>query len=135
LGSDGWEEQLEGRPAARLAVDLDRTPVAADNALHGCEPEAAAYELRRKERLEQSGLCLGVHSGTGVRDSEETVTPRRQTFRELVLGEIRQISVDRPGRDRDRACLVAQRVRGIRDQVEDDLAKLGDVPLDRRGVR
>src|SRR5439155_17419597 len=41
----------------------------------------------------------------------------------------------RAGRERNRPALAAERLRRVRDQVEDDLSELRDVGLDRRRVR
>src|SRR5262245_52316351 len=48
----GGEEQLEGRALARLAVDLHRALVAANDAEYGAEAESAPGEFRGEKRIE-----------------------------------------------------------------------------------
>ena len=60
---DAREVDLERRPAARLAVDSDVAARLVDDAVHRREAETGALPLLlgREERLEDSGLRLGVH--------------------------------------------------------------------------
>src|SRR5687767_1686654 len=79
-GGDARQEDTEGRPPALFALDLDRAPALADDAVRGREPEPGALAdlLRGEERLEDAQPRLLVHPGAGVVDLDRHVRPREE---------------------------------------------------------
>src|SRR5690606_30872749 len=62
------EVDLERRPAARLAVDIDVSSALLDDPEDGSQPEAGPFAglLRGEERFEEPGLSLDIHSKAGI---------------------------------------------------------------------
>ena len=71
---------LEGRPLARLAVDIDEAIVLLDHAVNRCQPQAGAFAhfLGGEERLEQMAQSLLVHAAAVVADRQQHVLARHK---------------------------------------------------------
>ena len=117
-----------------MGAEPDLVVVAANDAEHRRQAEASTGELRRVEGVEELRFRLVAHAGAGVRHVEEGVGAFRKVVRELEVGEEGAVRARRARREGDRPALAAERLRRVRDQVEDDLSELRDVGLDRRRV-
>src|SRR6185369_11584455 len=66
--SPGLDRKLDGerRALTQRALDGQRPPVLADDAVRDAEAEAGAVALRRDERIEHLGDDVGGNAGAGV---------------------------------------------------------------------
>ena len=130
----GREEQSEGRAAADLAVDIDGALVAAHDAQHSGQAQAAAGELGSEERIEDTILGCPVHAVSGVRHFHEHEVAGLDAVRGEAGLEIVGVAIGQAGGDGDDAAAITDGFRCVDDEIHDRLPNLGGVSLDRGQV-
>jgi hypothetical protein len=128
----GRKEQLEGRAAARFAVDLDGAMVPAHDAKHGGQAQAAPGEFGGEERVEdpiQGGL---VHAMAGVRDFHVDKVPWHHPIGAKAAFEVVGLAVGQTHRDRDDPAALADGLGRVDNQVHNNLPQLRRIGIDRR---
>ncbi len=129
LGARG-ASSLDGRYTVntllpRLARYRDGTSVPPNDALNGGEPEAAAGELGREERVEDAIQRRLVHPDAAVGHAQEDVLPRLE--RSVQAVQLTGLCVVGAGFERDHARGLAGGIYGVGDEVHHHLTKLGHV--------
>ena len=73
----------------------DVSPILTDDPVAGRQAQATAFAriLGGKERLEQMGLCLGIHAGPGIGYHEHHVISNRHPRTHLGIRRIRRLVV------------------------------------------
>jgi hypothetical protein len=99
------------------------------------EPEPPAHELGREERLEEPRLRGRIHPHAVVAHLEEDVAAGRQVVVDVACGQLLATQLAGSGAEHD-ASAPLDRLRGVREQVEQHLADLdgigddtGQVPI------
>ncbi len=91
------------------------------------EPKPVALLLGREERLEDPAARDFVHADTGIPHFNEHPVAGADGGAERVIPS-RVHAVDIAGANRDLSGLVTKRVRGVGEQVHQNLAERGRVP-------
>ena len=97
------------------------------------QAQPPARELRREERIEYLRQRCLVHAATRVGHFQANI----ESFPQIIAAEggtIRAAALDRVGGDRYYAAFFTEGLRGIDDQIEDNLMDLGGIGLDHRKV-
>ena len=108
--------------------------MAAKDAEHRGEAEAATGELGGEERVEDAGLGHGLEAAAGVTDREAHVATGAQVLAEIGAREQGAVGHEHRGLHGDEPGLLAERVAGVGDQVHHHLTDLRRVALDVRQV-
>ena len=124
LALDRRKEELERRSLPDLAVDLDGALVPPHDPEHGAEPEAAAGELGREERVEDALDHLAAHSRAVVGDLEEDVVAVGQVALDARALPVLGVDDLRARGQRDRAGLIAQGLARVEHEVHEHLPDL-----------
>src|SRR5262245_33946360 len=74
--SRGWENNVEAAARARMALDMDRSFMGANDADRRREAETASEKLRSEERIEYARSNSLIHPATGVADFKRHITSR-----------------------------------------------------------
>ncbi len=103
-----------------------------DDPQHGGQSQAPAGKLGREKRVEYLAPSLLRHAAPRVRDLQEDVFSLRQFRRQATLGEKSLVSMLPARGHADDSRLVAERLRGVQDQVHDHLVNLRGVGDNQR---
>jgi len=117
------QENHEGRPLARSRIHPDLAPVTLHDPSNGGESQAPAVTLRREEGIEDLGERGFVHALAVVMHLEHDA----QFAIAISVG-----ARDRKRAQDDFAGALLDRVHGIHDQVQDDLAQARRIGIDER---
>ncbi len=126
----GRQEKAEGGAFSGRTVHLNRSMVTSHDAEDGGQAEAATGEFRREERVEDAGKRGRVHACAGVCNLDEDVLAGSEVGLEVFGAQQFARRADRAGPDGDDALAAGDSVRGVDDEVHDDLAELCGVRFD-----
>ena len=128
IAHDLREVDAELRSLAQLAVYVNRSAVHCYDPLNNRQTQSCSFTegLCRKEWFEESVLNLRGNSGAVVTDGESDNSGGviKWTCRQRTNCQFRSICIDQFDTNLDRARLTANRLRGVRDEVDDNLLNL-----------
>src|SRR5262249_9029398 len=120
----GLETDRYGSSGADLTVDPHVPTALLDDPVHGgqAESRSLAERLRREKRLERARTRAFVHAAPVVPHDERNVVAGKDV--RMLIVQMRNLDRARGQRNRS---TVGQSVRGIDDQVDDDLIDLARI--------
>src|SRR5215469_5697824 len=127
---DGRKEDLKRRSLSRRTDEPDDSPVRAHDALHHSQTQTSACEFRCEERVERSRSFVFSHPAPGI-GNQQTHARFTRTNVQRIIWSPACTPTHLGSCDGYRSGLILYGLRGVDNQIHNDLPEMGRMPLNR----